>query len=866
MAIHTEQTREDEGGIVKNIESSAYSLIFDNLQKNQYSEPEKSTIRELGSNANDAIKEKLAALEIMSGAKSQQDYFMERQEKMFMDSNYMPEYYDAKWLCTERNETLIIYEEALPGLDKDTLRIIDYGVGVGHVVHPVTKQSRLQGILKLGYSTKRNSAIQVGKFGIGAKAALSTGADSYTMITRHNGMEFKFEVYDYKADSLVPRLNMTTRQENPHVLFHEWNEEKTEILKTDKIYWLPTEEKNGTEIIVKTRRNYRNAYRQAVKSQLLYFDNIRFLVQDEDGEIEDVPVMAEVLYRTKNIIMSRNDQFSKPHLVIGGVNYGYINWERLELNEKLGNIAYIIDAGKVDINPSRESLIWNAKTGAAILEMDDIVAKEAADVLAAEMDEPDLLKWVRKCTQVLGDSKDEDSIVGRLIGQVTDKADLKPVFKPEPGILYAEPEHFFKGIEPIYVFKGNQKAKADGGYIDVVKRENMKTWSQINKPVYIQVGKTSNKREILLLTMHPDGFIKLKVRDLLSYQEAADLSLAEITEFKKLQEDEQFRDTWLDKQKRFLSFLRASSETMEYDDIPVPESIKDPTEKEGKNTIKIDKLSPAEERALLGKTVCATYIQGYNTYNHYWDKKEPVIKDLIDDPADIVYGFQEDEPLLEIVYRSLSMDKDLPDDFFYNKDFKLVRIAKTAAKHYKNHTYVKDFLLSINPKTKTIAMHSKLVEWHTGRKISEVVSRMKFLENFGIFNAEIFRTYQDIKAFWRQNYNPESIKDLEMIPELNSYADKVISLQLYIEEHPGNSEAIAAQCKALFEMGPEDETFVGSVGINMPVYKNLQKLLDYIQPLEHIFNYIGPLVESGKGISPELEYEIREIMKNKKVV
>lgn len=865
MAIHTELEREGSDGVVKQIESSALSLIFDNLQKNQYSDPEKSTIRELASNAIDSIREKLSALEILNGSKTQADYYLERNEKMFADSNYLPEYYDLQWLNQEKNEAEIIYEEALPGVDKDTLRIIDHGVGIGHIVNPATKQSRLQGVLKLGYSTKRNSNVQVGKFGIGAKAALSTGVDSYTMITRHNGCEFKFEVYDYKADPLIPKFNMETGEINPHILFHTWNEEKTEILKTEPIYYLKTTEKNYTEIVVKARRNYRATYRNAVKSQLLYFTNIKFLIHKEDGEIEDVPVMAEVLYRNENIILSNNDQFSKPHVVINGVNYGYVNWERLELNEKLGNIAYLIDADKVDINPSRESLNWNAKTRAALTEVDQIVANIAADLIASEMNEEDIIKWIRKCTQVLGDSKDETSVIGRLIGQIDDKSQLHPVFTPEPGIKYTkEPEYFFNGIEPIYVFKGQQKSKEGGGYIDVVKREKMKTWSGINKPIYIQTEKTINKRETLLLSIHPDGFVKLKVRDLLAYQEASDLTDAEITEFKKLQEDESFRESWLDRQKRFLSYIRKSSEVIDYESIEVPAHIKDAKEEDDESAIKIDKLTPADLRALQGQTICM-YPEKLSHINRFaWFKVEPKIVDVIEDTADIIYGFTEDEDLLFLIAQMLNKVKDEGHDYsqFYQPDFKIVRVAKAAAKHYRNHIYVKDFLLSINPKTKTIAMHSKLVDWHTGRKINEVLSKMKFLENFSIFSPEIHRTYLDIRAFQKQNYrDPQDITN--MLPELNEYANKVIELQLYIEKHPDNPVAVAAQCRSLFEMGPEDETFVGSVGINMPVYKNLEILLDYIQPLEHIFNFIGPLTDSSVNISPELEYEIKEIMHNK---
>lgn len=878
MAIHNEVIREGSEGIIKQIEMSAISLLFDNVQKNQYSEPEKSTIRELVSNAKDAIMEKITALEILNGEKKAEDYYLQREEAMYADSNFLPEYYDEAWLDTYRNTVQITYIEAQPGMAKDQLIIEDYGVGIGHIINPKTGQSRLQGVLKISYSTKRNSNIALGKFGIGAKAALSTGQDSYTMITRHNGKEYHFEVYDYKADSIVPKFNMETGEENPTFVFNEGKED--EYVGR----YLKTTEKNGTIIKVAAGRYARKFYENGVRSQLLYFKGVKFDIIRENGVRENIDFTAKIQYESDNLILAENTQFSKPHILLNGVNYGYVNYERLELNDKNGSIAYKISPEAVTVHPSRESLIWDQRTRAALLAHDKIVSEEAASLIAKEMLEDDLIKWLRKGAQALGDNRDPSSILGKILGQV-DKVSLEVIFSPDPTIKYkANPSAFFIGLEPIHVTRESVKLKGGDGYGYKVQREKMKSWTNIDKPLYIQKGKTDNKKEKFLLLKHPDGFIKLKTQDLdSSWMEAGTMSEEDQDQWKKLKHDEEYRNTWEGHKSRFQQYLLASSEVNIYDDVIVPKEMKDDDdddddeEKSEAEKQILAKLTPAEERALLGEIVCSfpMYQNREDNKQFTWGKSTASIKDVINDEADVIYAFgdDDDEQIMHLVANMLTEGNyegswgNKKSYEFYNNDFKLVRISRSIAKHYKNHTYIRDFILSINPKTKSIAMHSKLVNWHTSRKIEEVLNKMAFLANFSRFNPEIAKDYADLiqyRAIHYRSVNGSSKFgcEPEMLDSLNAYADKVIALQDYIAEHPGNTEAIAAQSKALFEQEEGEDTFEIAVGVDLPVYQKLKRVLEYVKPLENIFNYIKPLVDGGH-INPGLEMEIREIMSTK---
>jgi hypothetical protein len=61
MAIHTEQQSTMQKGVAKQIDESGIMMVFDTLQKYQYSFPIKSTVRELLCNGIDSVMEKKMA-------------------------------------------------------------------------------------------------------------------------------------------------------------------------------------------------------------------------------------------------------------------------------------------------------------------------------------------------------------------------------------------------------------------------------------------------------------------------------------------------------------------------------------------------------------------------------------------------------------------------------------------------------------------------------------------------------------------------------------------------------------------------------------------------------------------------------------
>jgi len=154
MSILNLEETVSEDGIKKMIDESSKNVALDILQRGIYAYPMKSTIRELASNAYDANKEREAAKKILLGIDQVEDHYdVTKIDGIYHASKWNPSYYDVNFLSDDSN-VYISYEE---GVQRDTLRIKDNGIGLG--------ESRLIGFFQLAFSTKRAQKGALGKFG-----------------------------------------------------------------------------------------------------------------------------------------------------------------------------------------------------------------------------------------------------------------------------------------------------------------------------------------------------------------------------------------------------------------------------------------------------------------------------------------------------------------------------------------------------------------------------------------------------------------------------------------------------------------------------------------------------------------------------
>src|SRR5699024_8159496 len=218
-------------------------------------------------------------------------------------------------------------------------------------------------------------------FGIGGKSALSMGVDSYMFTSRHNGKLNEFRGYNFHFNCLIGKLRegavkdyLYRKSDSPH-----------------EIYYLEDEGYNYTEISVRTQRSQRQLLESAVLDQFQYFDNVHFYIVDEDGTERKVEIESNILYESESIVIPdpKSSQYTRPHIVLRGINYGLVEFENMELETKFGSIGYKITPSSVDVDRSRESLIWNEKTRNSVSSFINDIQPELEGILKESFDKLD---------------------------------------------------------------------------------------------------------------------------------------------------------------------------------------------------------------------------------------------------------------------------------------------------------------------------------------------------------------------------------------------------------------------------------------------------------------------------------------------
>ena len=660
MSIKTiDRDIQGQEGVKKKINKGAEKLVFDILQASQYSQPIPSTVRELTTNACDSQREKEMAIEILKGTKKVDDYYIKREGEAYVDSNFDLSYYDLNHLDELEKTVYLVYKENKGTGFCDTFSVLDHGVGIG--------DRRMEGVLELGYSTKRNTSENFGAFGLGAKVALSTGVDFYTITTVHNGRKFKCNCYNYKTDFIIPKFNIETGKENPFITFSDGT----------KVYYEEVNNYNYTEVSFGVKRHNRSRFQDAVEEQLLYIDNVKFDVIDEDGSQDRKNFHAEVLHNSKNLIISDSYVFSRPHIVIvkdenatTGINYGHINFRELEMESMWGAIAFKCpmrqvmrdpETGKeivlqegVDVTPSREKVIWNEATKKYVQELINRAGIEASEIVQNEMQETDVVDWIYKCRTVMNDAG-SDSVLGKL-SSIVDKDMLSPHFPGNKDLKFGQFNKLFgkkTDIKKIWIDKDWSTKK------ETVKRENLENWDSFGHEhhnIYIKELETnySWKKDAYAIRQLQAG----ETIYVISEHDGTDgerlAAIGGIVDDTDRQKQMNAYTKEKNRVKALFAELRKSSRIKYYEDIEVDDDWLTEFKKIAKQREEVAAMShmTAEERRKIQERMVA-YTLRKCTKGHYsstksqtgyvWDKVEPRTSDLMNTETRTYYGTTEDE-------------------------------------------------------------------------------------------------------------------------------------------------------------------------------------------------------------------------------
>lgn len=208
-------------------------------------------------------------------------------------------------------------------------------------------------------------------------------------------------------------------------------------------------------------------------------------------------------------------------------------------------------------------------------------------------------------------------------------------------------------------------------------------------------------------------------------------------------------------------------------------------------------------------------------------------------------------------------------NFTGNPKVKLIKVAQDRRKYFLDFKPIQRFFLDI--KGKTLTMSNALVRWNTARVIEEGISKLRFLQNFGLFHQQFNGEYKMLQDYVNTNYRNladhvahsrfyglrESSYD-----DLVRHCDKVMKFQLLVRSTKDNPNLIAQAAQELF--APQQEITDG-LAIDVSIYDIYLKLLDYAEPIRILLNQVGKLTSYGADIPDDLELEIRSYLQHKGV-
>jgi len=883
-------TVEDGKGVEKKIDEGAHRLIYDVLQSTQYSTPIASTVRELTTNAWDSQREKEIALEILSGEKRVEDYYIKRDGAQYEASNFDKDYYNVSSLDTEMNQVELRYTKNLGTGFCDKFEVVDFGVGLG--------DRRLEGILSLGFSTKRNTTEGFGAFGLGAKVALSTGVPFYEVETVHNGRRFRCNCYPYKTKFTVPKFNIVAGEENPSITFSDGN----------VVHYEETDEKNHTVVAFGVKKHNRTAFQEAIEEQLIYIDNVILTMIDNEDEFFDdrsEVTRADIIYNSESLILSEGTVFNKPHIVIvkspkdqAGINYGMVDFKELEMQEMYGSIGFkcpirqsyrddngiehVIHEG-VSVTPSREKVIWNDDTKEYIQNVIKQATLEAATIVEEDLAEEDnFFEWVKKVRSIFS-RMNNDTVLGRM-SNIIDTKDVSPKFHLHPQIKYGSIRNMFRGVT-IEIVKANYRGKP--------QRDVVNQWSDVPNldHIYNKDGRYSPHKDVYLCqTMGYGSFLTMQRHGLTSDEESEIFKNSPDTAEDLIKKEEDYRELiW--------ELLSGEDGLPLYSEIEVPSEIKKKLEEmEAEEEAKRpDHLSPADRRKLDQKEVGFGLRYAYDKRRSYsysngdeWvlDKVEPKRKELLFTEQEVYYT--ESTQRRELVDCGLMIAPHSPNvgqayggsGRHSRRDPALFRLC--ISPHYNRHASdVRDFptfdtpqlvqlrqdlikkipddsglrpineLYSRRTKEDVLTMHPDIIHSYTARVVGDKWDEFSYMRYFQNVDNEIHRKYMKVVEYMAPfDYYYSDIFNEDLKNVVVDHADRLWDFQKFCM-FAETEEEIAEESRRMFILSDVK----GAYAVNMEVMELVEELRDYNTGVGGLLNLLdNECFKSSEGAAEVRRY------------
>ena len=276
--------------------------------------------------------------------------------------------------------------------DTDNIEFIDYGTGL-------TPEDVRTVFAKFFKSTKEHTNDQIGMFGIGAKSPLAY-TDLFEVDTFVDGTEYNYLVASSADGPVIKPVDQGS-----------------------------TDRTNGTIVRVPIKSGDRYKFKDAIKKQLAYFDNIEYVNIDINEDL--------TTYKGNHFVYREDSPFSKIHVCFGKVyyalDYDQLDWAQSYTDRNKYNvpIGLHFDIGDIDVVWNREQIKYTEHTIQSIKDKFSKVQEEFQTLYDSQFDNITTCEeWVKtlfnnsnkNVTVSIGDDKSIDiPYTKKLISEATPK-------------------------------------------------------------------------------------------------------------------------------------------------------------------------------------------------------------------------------------------------------------------------------------------------------------------------------------------------------------------------------------------------------------------------------------------------------------
>lgn len=578
----------------------------------------------------------------------------------------------------------------------------------------------------------------------------------------------------------------------------------------------------------------------------------------------------------------------------------------------------------MEVNPSRETLLWTEKTKSKILSRFDQVIDIATQMIQKELQNTDFLQWIKTCYSVYNKYSDRGGIIGRL-AKIVDLSKAKFKFQPNEKIWF-QASMPFGGAQTVVVQLVDERLGNGTTKRRIERGPAFGLGSLLDMPIILFAKKERrvNRKDKYLCHVYPGGFITVTE----PYKTEADAIASGAPEslleyFAKLKVS-------MVEVNLYWEALIASQGVLEYSEIEVPENFSANDEEEetlaGSGTEAAEQeavnqkalITAEERRKIEGKTLLYTPAQDFvktpdHTMPWIYQKIELPIAHINDWTAEeVYYGHDDDTEILSFIalltrnpgerntlaavlcsyaenaakWKELKWwrkkkwwrkNKDrvasygIPDykayalQHFFDTKVMVFKVAKANARYYRDFKRPEEFFIQIH--NKTITMSNRLIKWNTARLIRERLAECKFLSNFP-FNPSFQEMYQELELYVARNYvdinTHQPVQEFykSTYEDMIAHLDKVLQFQQFIALGSAEEGAIAALANELFG----NRELRDGMAADNSILALMDELIEYSKACGVLPLHLPALTTRNAIITAELEQELRAYLDFKGVL